>query len=66
VEGTGANPVFNGEYLAQQNVVVVTFNYRRKSSFRFKNLLQLVFLGGWMEEVGSPPSTWVFRIQFWH
>lgn len=55
MEGTGANPVFNGEYLAQQNVVVVTFNYRRKSPFNFKNLLQLVFLGGWMEEVGSPP-----------
>lgn len=28
-EGTGSDPMFDGTALAQNNVVVVTFNYRR-------------------------------------
>jgi hypothetical protein len=29
VQGTGSDPLFDGTNLAQKNVVVVTFNYRR-------------------------------------
>ena len=29
MEGTGADPTFDGSTLVQNNVVVVTYNYRR-------------------------------------
>jgi hypothetical protein len=33
VVGTGSDPLFDGTTLAQSNVVVVTFNYRRTFPF---------------------------------
>ena len=44
IEGTGSDPLFDGTDLAQNNVIVVTFNYRRMSHLT-TSLMEVGILG---------------------
>jgi para-nitrobenzyl esterase len=54
IEGTGSDPSFDGTDLAQNNVVVVTFNYRRMS--HLSTALMTVGILGFLDGGNSFPT----------